>query len=215
MIAESVDLSKRDMDLVLANIGADAPKPVKGATINRPESFVQESVRRNISATVLVSIYARLKKNSPHLGFAEIFAPTWDGFLAALHPIKPGRLDIDARQAWSLMRFIEDGTLKTSTCSCCGSVFPRVWGDTHKCILCYQIAFTHCQKCGDPIDRNQRLYDRKWKTGDLQAVCTCCRKKSDMKRERNERSARPRTRTQLKPTELLTANSKCEGTKLS
>lgn len=184
LVGEAVDLSKKELDTVIGHLGEAAPKPVKGATINRPDSFVRESVRRNISATVLVSIYTRLKKNTPDLAFAELFAPTWEAFTAALHPMPPGRLDIDARQAWSLIRFIEDGTLKTGSCHCCGSVFPRVWGKETKCVICYQIAFTHCQECGDPLERNQRLYDRKWKEGDLQAVCPRCRKRVDKEKAR-------------------------------
>lgn len=182
-VSEAVDLTKREMSVILENL-EKPPETAKGGVINKPESFILESVRRSISATVMISVYSRLKKNSPQLGYAELFAPTWNAFIAAIHPLTPGRLDVDIRQAWVLLRFVEDGTLKIGTCHCCGTAYPKIAGEGNKCIICSQISFTNCGGCGDKIERSHRLYDRKWRVGDLQATCALCRHKVDAKQAR-------------------------------
>lgn len=178
-VAEAVDLSPREVDVIVKYLGEAAPKPMKGKAAFNIQSLISSSVRRNICSTVLISSYKTLRENSPSLSFAELFLHTWKTFVHALHPVAPGRFDMDARNAWAILRFYEDGSIPTAKCSCCGALHPKVDHGTSKCIICYQLQFTNCACCGTEIARSSPLHDRKWRDGLNTGFCLKCRRERE------------------------------------
>ena len=184
LILESMaELTKKEIDLLSDSLGDDAPAPTKGATITNPVDFFKESARRKIVLSTLTSIFYNLQANDKNLSFAEAFYLSWKELIGALSPLGPARFDITARQAWTFLLNIPSGRIKLKKCINCGCMHPLIKGDGPKCILCEQMELTHCQICQTELERNQSLIDKKWKEGNLRAVCPKCRKREESKRK--------------------------------
>lgn len=192
-IAANIELEVVDLPTLAKELGGKVRESVRGKKMRNPENFILENVRRSISATVLISLFLKFERDHHASAgdelFAELFACTWDAFCSALHPIAPWRLDIDAHQAWVLLRFVTTGELKTKTCICCGSKFPKIIPGETTCIICTQLSYAHCSKCGCKAERTHALYNSKWRAGDMQAVCPICRDRERRSQKRKRQLA--------------------------